>query len=141
MNKIVFEIKAIANPKKFLEQIQNAYSVKELTVEISLPNLFNVKNDFEQPLAKYIQEIKGEKGQAIIKGEDLNRDIIGKTTKSATNKGNEVKAKIVEEQNSKQISISTRKSVIIRDLDESISNDIDKVINIMKKLLENFNHE
>jgi hypothetical protein len=86
------DIAPLNDPRDFLTHIKEASIVKKFTAEITLPNPFDSSEDWEKPFQHFVRSVEGNKGKAIVSGDDLNRNVIEEVTRACAASGNDVSA-------------------------------------------------
>jgi hypothetical protein len=105
---LIINIDPISDPKDFIESIQSAYSIRLFTVTFTRPNPFDVEENFQKPMEKYLEASNGKNGTTTIKGDDLDSDTLVDMTKSSAATGNDAKALLKPTQKDKLIRKSLR---------------------------------
>jgi hypothetical protein len=98
-----FEISVIQDPEEFIQQIREAYSVKRFALTFTLPNPFDVNEDFQRPMERLLRDAHGEGGKTSLTGNDLNADVLEELTRSAAATGNQAEATIKRTESSKPV--------------------------------------
>lgn len=99
-NNVLCLIDPIKNPRTFIQQIKDAYSILKFEAGFVGPNPFDADEYFNKPMSVYLKKANGEKGKTIIEGEKLNVEVIEEVTKSVASIGNEANARIQEYEDS-----------------------------------------
>jgi hypothetical protein len=89
-----FEVSVISDPNAFIQQIRDAYAIKRFAMTFTLPNPFDVEQDFQAPMERLLRESQGDIGKTSLAGADLNSDILEKLARSAAATGNQAEAVI-----------------------------------------------
>jgi len=98
-----FEISAIHDPEEFIQQIKEAYSVKRFAITFTLPNPFDVNEDFQRPMERLLRDARGEGGKTSLAGNDLNADVLADLARSAAATGNQAEATIKRTESAKPV--------------------------------------
>ena len=133
-NEVRIELAEITDPDTFIQQMEDAYSVIGFTVEFSGPNPFDVDKDFHQPMEKYLAATAGEKGVTTIRGENLDKGSLEKMARSVASTGNQAKARIKKNKDSKAITKQMKGNPIVVQV-EDVNDDI-KAKGLLIKLRE-----
>lgn len=112
------EIKPIPNPEDFLLAIETAYRVSRFGATFRGPNPFDADEYFQKPLSIYLAEAHGEKGNAEIKGQDLDRGVLISVSRSTAATGNEAAATVTRDKGERSIRVHLRGDAVKRAYDE-----------------------
>ncbi len=117
-NNVSVEIAPIPDPEGFLHALDSAYRVIRFAATFRGPNPFDADEHFQKPLSVYLSSANGEKGKALIQGEDLNRVVLQEVTRSTAATGNEASARIIKNKSQKSLTINLKGDPIKRRYDE-----------------------
>lgn len=101
--EILFNVSEIKDPEDFISLIRSAYAIYRFSMTFSLPNPFDVEQDFHAPMERLLREATGQKGKTSILGENLNSDVLEKLARSTAASGDDAEAKIKTGENQKPI--------------------------------------
>lgn len=96
-----FEISEINDPEDFIGNLKKAYAIRKFAMTFTLPNPFDVNQDFQAPMEKLLKETSGEEGKTAISGPNLNPAPLVELARSAAASGNDADANMQLEENQK----------------------------------------
>jgi hypothetical protein len=92
--QVSFEVAPISDPNDFISQLKDAYSVTQFEITVSLPNPFDVEEDFHAPFERLVRETNGTRGKASLTGPNLDPNVLESLARSAAATGEDAGAKI-----------------------------------------------
>lgn len=90
-NYIKFDISEINDPSDFIHYLQTSINITKFWVTFTRPNAFDI-NDFIKPLQGALNEVNGQKGKAILQGENLDSQPLEEIARSAAATGDDAAA-------------------------------------------------
>ena len=93
-NEIEVSVSPIPDPDGFLRAIKKAHAVTSFTAYFTGPNPTDADELFQKPLSVYLSTAGGSSGRTIIKGADLDREVVGSVARSVASTGNQASARI-----------------------------------------------
>jgi hypothetical protein len=118
---VTIEIDEINDPEDFIQHLRNAYAISKFSVWFSLPNPWDVEEDFIRPAQKLVKESNGKQGKTELKGESLNSVVLEDISRSAATTGDEAIAIITTAADGKRIKKRLRGNPILL-LEEDVGN-------------------
>ncbi len=100
---VEFELAPVADPESLVEYIQRSYSVTKFWMSFGRPNPINVDELIHRPLQRMLRETGGESGEAMLKGDDLDKDALSETVRSLAATGNDASACLQETSGSRPV--------------------------------------
>ena len=88
------DIASLNDPRDFLTHIKEAAIVQSFTAETTLPNTFDSSEDWEKPFQRFVRAAEGNQGKTVVRGDDLNRDVLEEVTRACAVSGNNVSARM-----------------------------------------------
>lgn len=98
-----FEVSAISDPAEFIQQIREAYAVKNFSLSFTLPNPFDVDRDFTEPMQRLLRDAQGKQGKTSLKGDNLDAGVLEELARTAATTGNQAEAKIQRSKSSRPV--------------------------------------
>lgn len=87
-------VSSLNDPHDFISHLRDAHSIEQFTVTFRRPNPWDVESDFHAPFERFLAETDGERGKAIVEGEDLDVKPLEKVAASAAALGDDAEAMI-----------------------------------------------
>ncbi|HZW12200.1 MAG TPA: hypothetical protein VFF81_03280 [Noviherbaspirillum sp.] len=121
-NRVEVRVDYIPDPESFLQKLHSAYAIKKFTAHFTGPNPIDADELFQRPLSYYCQQLNGEKGVVVVKGQSLNESAVAAVAKSTAATANSASALIQTERGTRPIPISlggnARKVLVEEDADK-----------------------
>jgi len=96
-NNLTLVMAEISDPHEFLEYVRSAHVIRKFDVGFSPPNPWDVEEDFQKPMEKYLEVSGGSKGKTTIQGGNLEKGPIEKLAAAAAATGNSASAQLQQE--------------------------------------------
>ena len=112
------DITAVKNPHDLLTLISQAACIKKCTIGVSLPNLFDVHEDFEKPFQKLLASAKGSHGKTEMRGEDLDKGVLSELAHSSAASGNDVAVRMKVDPESQFQTVHLRDKELFLDFED-----------------------
>ena len=100
-NNITVYVSKIADPKNFIRKLFSAHSIKQLRANFTGPNPLDADELFQKPLSRFLQAANGESGTTIIKGANLDAEVVESVSRSTAATGNDASARIQKSKSSR----------------------------------------
>ncbi|WP_420594592.1 hypothetical protein [Deinococcus sp.] len=101
-------VKPIGSASDFMSELRSAFLIKKFAFEFKPPNPFDAEEIIQKPLERYLREANGSSGEVEITGNNLRAAVVEDTARSSISSGNEVKATIKRNRQSRAEPISSR---------------------------------
>lgn len=111
--EVTIEVDEINDPEDFIQHLRNAYAISKFAVWFSLPNPWDVQEDFIRPVQKLVRESNGRQGKTELKGESLNSSVLEDISRSAATTGDDAIAEITMAAGEKRIKKRLRGNPVI----------------------------
>jgi hypothetical protein len=98
-----FEVSVISDPEEFIAQLRSAHAVTRFALTFTLPNPFDVDQDFQAPMERLLRDTGGSRGKTALTGTDLDAEVLEELARSAAATGNEAEATIRRTPRSKPV--------------------------------------
>jgi len=89
------EVVELNDPEDFIGHLRGAYAVTRFWLTVSLPNPWDVEQDFHRPMQQCLQAAHGQEGRTQLSGPSLNTEVLEALTRSAAAAGDEAGADIM----------------------------------------------
>jgi hypothetical protein len=119
-NRVHILVEPIANPRDFIESIRSAYAIRLFEIVLSRPNPDDVEESLQKPVEKYIEKANAEKGKVGVYGKELDSDTIAHVTESVAASGNDAKASIRDDINSRFHTVRLKDNPAVISVDENM---------------------
>lgn len=127
---IAVEILPIPDPTDFLTELTTAYQISKFTATFKGPNPWDADAYFQRPLAALLNAANGIKGQATLKGKDLDSDVLTEIARSTAATGNPATARIKRSLKSKPETIKMKKDGVKRRYEAEEHNPADVIADL-----------
>lgn len=104
-NNLRLVMAEISDPHEFLEYVRNAYVIRKFDVSFSPPNPWDVEEDFQKPMEKFLDVTGGSKGKTTIQGGNLEKGPIEKLASAAAATGNTASVQLKQEEDQDFVTI------------------------------------
>lgn len=91
---INFVIDEILDPKKFIDDINEADVIRSFSITFGRPNPWDVEHDFVKPSEKVVEKSGATSAKTEIKGKSLDKDVIKTLARTAASVGKPASASI-----------------------------------------------
>jgi hypothetical protein len=140
MGNLQAEYTTVRDHRDFVRLLNDAYRLKRISVSFSKPNAF-CPADFRIPLENHAEQIEANRGTVTFIGDsDLNRDVAIATAKDASAAGQNVSARLLEEEHGPAKTIKMGEKEFPLTVDVEITKEktsiLEKIVNAFIPLLE-----
>lgn len=87
-----FEISEINDPTDFVSHLHESFAISKFWVTFSRRNAWDTNKDFNKPMERLLDAMKGEKGKSEFQGTKLKPDTLEHLARSAASTGNDATA-------------------------------------------------
>jgi hypothetical protein len=126
LRRLDIEVEPIVDPDDFIQQLRDAYAITRFSVTFGRPNPFDVNQDFQGPLERFLNEASGETGRATISGKNLKSGPLEEIARSAAATGQDATASLRTSKGSKPVKKRLRRqpaAVAVEDLNGEVDKD------------------
>jgi len=111
--KASFEIGEINDPEDFITYLHDAFAITKFWITFSMPNAFDVNEDFYKPMEKLLRESAGEKGKTELVGHSLKSDSLEDLARTAASTGNDAAAWLIPEREQAKVKKTLKGNPVI----------------------------
>jgi hypothetical protein len=112
----------ISDPDDFIKAVNSSYTVCKFNIDFGLPNPWDVEEDFQRPLEKFVVASNAAAGKVSVAGSNLNKECVANIARSAASTGNNGYADLRYEKDGRKVrSYLQGNPAVIRFLDIGLS--------------------